>query len=74
VGLGPEKTLNINPQIWRGGLRISLMKAGLAKLDEIRKLNTKSAIQILTNTDHSIRPYVTNPNILDEYAMGTKDP
>jgi hypothetical protein len=87
MGLGPEHILAhppndsiINPLIWRGGLRISLMcgpettgcsphisvrlelgtfaivrtenlmdEAGLAKLDEIRKLNsTKSATRILT--------------------------
>jgi Fic family protein len=40
-----------------------LCEAGLAKLDEIRKLkSTKSAIRILTSTDHPIRPYFTNPN------------
>jgi hypothetical protein len=33
-----------------------MCKAGLAKLDEI----TKSAIRILTKTDHLIRPYFTN--------------
>jgi hypothetical protein len=44
-------------------------------LDEIRKLiSTKSAIRILTNTDHPIRPYFTNPNKLDEYAMRPRNP
>jgi hypothetical protein len=44
-------------------------------LDEIRKLNSKrSAIRILTNTDHPIRPYFTNPNKLDEYAMRPRNP
>jgi Fic family protein len=34
-----------------------LCEAGLAKLDEIRELNsTKSAIKILTNTNHPVRP------------------
>jgi ribonuclease HI len=52
-----------------------LCEAGLAKLDENRKLNsTKLAIRILTNTDHPIRPYFTNPNKLDEYAMRTRNP
>jgi hypothetical protein len=52
-----------------------LCEAGLAKLDEIRKLNsTKSAIRILTNTDHQIRPYFTNPNKLDEYTMRPRNP
>jgi hypothetical protein len=38
-----------------------LCKAGLAKLDEIKKLkSTKSAIRIPTNTDHPIGPYFTN--------------
>jgi hypothetical protein len=47
-----------------------LCEAGLAKLDEIKKLNsTKSAIQILTNTDHPIRPYFTDKNKLDEFSM-----
>jgi hypothetical protein len=45
-------------------------ETGLAKLDEIKKSNsTKSAIRILTNTDHPIRPYFTNRNKLDEYGM-----
>jgi hypothetical protein len=52
-----------------------LYEAELAKLDEIRKLNsTKSAIRILTNTDHPIRPYFTNPNKLDEYTMRPTNP
>jgi hypothetical protein len=52
-----------------------LCKAGLAKLDEIRKLNsTKSGIRILTNTDHPIKSYFTNPNKLDEYAMRPRNP
>jgi hypothetical protein len=39
-------------------------------LDVIRKLNcTKSAIRIVTNADHPIRPNFMNPNKLDEYAM-----
>jgi hypothetical protein len=47
-----------------------LCEAGIAKLDEMRKLNSiKLAIRILTNTDHPIRQYFTNPNKLDEYAM-----
>jgi hypothetical protein len=102
----PPKDSLINPQIWRGGLRISLMRvvrqlnavhhkgvrltlgtfvicrtknilyeAGLAKLDEIGKLNsTKSASLILTNTDYPNRPYITNPNKLDEYAMRPRNP
>jgi hypothetical protein len=41
----------------------------------MRKLNsTKSAIQILTNTDHPVRSYFTNPNKLDEYAMRPRNP
>jgi hypothetical protein len=36
--------------------------------------STKSAIRILTNTDHLIRPYFTNPNKLDEYVMQPKNP
>jgi hypothetical protein len=41
-----------------------LCEAGLAKLDEKRKLNsTKSAIRILTNTDHPIRPYISRIQI-----------
>jgi hypothetical protein len=52
-----------------------LCETGLAKLDEIRKLNnTKLAIRILTNTGHPIRPYFTNPNKLDEYAMLPRNP
>jgi hypothetical protein len=52
-----------------------LCEAGLAKLDEVRKLNSsKLAIQILTNTDHPIRPYFTNPNKMDEYAMRPRNP
>jgi hypothetical protein len=52
-----------------------LCDSGLAKLDEIRKLNsTKSGIQILTNTDHPVRSYFMNPNKLDEYAMRPKNP
>jgi hypothetical protein len=44
-------------------------------LVEIRKLNsTKSAGQILINTDHPIRPYFTNPNKLDEYAIRPRNP
>jgi hypothetical protein len=44
-----------------------LCEAGPAKLDERRKLkSTKSVIRILTNTDHPIKPYFTNPNQLDE--------
>jgi hypothetical protein len=45
-------------------------------LDEIRKLNsTKSAIPILTNTDHpAIRPFFTNPNKLNEYAIRPRNP
>jgi hypothetical protein len=40
-----------------------LCEAGIAKLDEVRKLNsTKSAIRILTNADHPIRPYFMNTN------------
>jgi hypothetical protein len=38
-------------------------------LDEIRK-----AIRILTNTNHPIRSYFTNPNKLDEYAMRPRYP
>jgi hypothetical protein len=54
---------------------VLLCEAGLAKLDEIRKLNsTKSAIRIVTNADHPIRPYFMNPNKLDEYAMQPRDP
>jgi hypothetical protein len=52
-----------------------LCEAGPTKLDEIRRLkSTKSAIRILTNTDHPIRPYFTNPNILDEYAIRPRNP
>jgi hypothetical protein len=53
-----------------------LCEVGLAKLDEMgKKLNsTKSAIRILTNTDHPIRPYFTNPNKQDEYAMRPRNP
>jgi hypothetical protein len=52
-----------------------LCEAGLAKLNEIAKLNsTKSAIRILTNTDHPNRPYFTNPNKQDEYAMRLRKP
>jgi hypothetical protein len=52
-----------------------LCKAGLAKLDEIRKLNsTKSAIRILTNADHPSRPYFMNPNKLDEFVMWPLNP
>jgi hypothetical protein len=52
-----------------------LCEAGLAKLDEIRKLkSTKSAIRIVTNADNPIRPYFMNPNKLDKYAMGSRDP
>jgi hypothetical protein len=41
----------------------------------LRKLiSTKSAIRILTNTDHSIRPYFRSPNKLDEYAMRPRNP
>jgi hypothetical protein len=50
--------------------RTENLLCGLAKLDEIRKLNsTKSAIRILRNADHPIRPYFMNPNKLNEYAM-----
>jgi hypothetical protein len=64
------------------GVRLALMgtfvicrTVGLAKLDGIRKLNsTKSAIRILTNADHPIRPNFMNPNKLDEYAMGPRNP
>jgi hypothetical protein len=42
-----------------------LCGAGSAKLDEIRKWNsTKSVIQILTNTDHSISRVRRNPQPL----------
>jgi hypothetical protein len=52
-----------------------LCEAGLAKLDEIRKLNnTKSAIRIVTNAHHPIRPYFMNPKKLDEYAMRPRNP
>jgi hypothetical protein len=52
-----------------------LCEAGLAKLDEIRKLkSTKSAIQIVTNADHPNKPYFMNPNKLDEYAMRPRNP
>jgi hypothetical protein len=52
-----------------------LYEAGLAKLDEIRKLNiTKSAIRIVTNADQPIRTYFMNPNKLDEYAMRPRNP
>jgi hypothetical protein len=52
-----------------------LCASGLTKLDEIKKLNsTKSAIGILTNTDHPIRPYFANPNKLAEYAMRPRNP
>jgi hypothetical protein len=52
-----------------------LCEAGLAKLDEIRKLkSTKSAIRILASTGHPIRPYFINSNKLDEYAMWPKYP
>jgi hypothetical protein len=52
-----------------------MCEAGLAKLDEIRKLNsTQSAIRILTNTDHPITPYFTNPNKVDEYALCPRNP
>jgi hypothetical protein len=48
-----------------------LCEAGLAKVDEIGKLNsTKSAIRI----DHPIRPYFMNPNKLDENAMPPRHP
>jgi hypothetical protein len=44
-------------------------------LNEIRKLNsTKLAIRIVTNADHTIRPYFMNSNKLDEYVMRPKDP
>jgi hypothetical protein len=44
-------------------------------LDEIRKLNsTKSAIRIVTNADTPIRPFLMNPNKLDEYAMRPRNP
>jgi hypothetical protein len=44
-----------------------LGEAGLAKLDEIRKFNsTKSAIRIVTNADHLIRPYFMNTNKLNK--------
>jgi hypothetical protein len=49
-----------------------LCEVGLAKLDKIRKLNsTKSAIRILTTTDHSIRPYFMNPNRLSAFGPRT---
>jgi hypothetical protein len=52
-----------------------LCKEGLAKLDEIRKLNsTKLAIRIFTNTNHPIRSYFTIPNKLEEYAMWARNP
>jgi hypothetical protein len=52
-----------------------LCKVGLAKLIEIRKLNsTNSAIRIVTNADHPIRPYFMNPNKLDEYTVRPRDP
>jgi hypothetical protein len=38
-------------------------------LDEIRKMNsTRSAIRIVTNANHPIRPNFMNPNKLDEYG------
>jgi hypothetical protein len=48
----------------------TLCEAGLAKLDEIRK----SAIRIVTNAEHPIRPYIISPNKLDEYAMRPRNP
>jgi hypothetical protein len=52
----------------------NLCEASLAKLDEIRKLNnTKSAIQILTNSNHQIRPYFMKPNKLNDYEMRPKN-
>jgi Fic family protein len=54
---------------------ILLCEAGLAKLDEFRKLNsTKSAIRILSNADNPIRPYFMNPNKLDDYAIRPRKP
>jgi hypothetical protein len=52
-----------------------MCEAGLAKLDEIRKLNsTKSVVRILKNADYPIRPYFMNPNKLDEYVMQSRNP
>jgi hypothetical protein len=63
----------------KNGLKVSSLmtskKRRKFKIYEIRKLNSiQSAIQILTNTDHPIRPYFTNPNKLDEYAIRPKNP
>jgi Fic family protein len=52
-----------------------LCEAGLAKLDEIRKLNnTKSAIRILTNADPPISPYFMNPKKLNKYVIWPRNP
>jgi hypothetical protein len=73
MGLGPEKEFFWVFVICK--IENLRCKAGLAKLDEIRKLNsTKLAILIVTNADHPIRPYFMNPNKLDEYAMRPRNP
>jgi hypothetical protein len=47
-----------------------LCEAGMTKLAEMRKLgNTKATKRVVTNKEHSIRPFCTNPSKLDEYAL-----
>jgi hypothetical protein len=42
----------------------------LTTLTEMRKLsNTKATIRVVTSTEHSIKPFCTNPFKIDEYAF-----
>jgi hypothetical protein len=52
-----------------------LCEAGMTTLTEMRKLsNTKATIRVVTNNEHPIRPFCTNPSKIDEYALRPKTP
>jgi hypothetical protein len=45
----------------------------MTTLTEMKRLsNTKAAIRVVTNKEHPIRPFCTNPSKIDEYAVRPK--
>jgi hypothetical protein len=66
--------------IWAKGDKIAVSRtenvvceAGMTTLTEMRKLsNTKAMIRVVTNKEHPIRPFCTNPSKIDEYALRPK--
>jgi hypothetical protein len=52
-----------------------LCEAGMTTLMQMRKLShTKATLRVVTNKEHSIKPFCTNPSKIDEYALLPKTP